>query len=325
MALSPGIGLPIMMHAACIRLFARLLALLMSVLAWPAAALNGFDLDNATVARDLIERGGPPRDGIPAIDRPRFVAAEQAEFLAPGDRVLGVSVAGQARAYPLRILNWHEIVNDRFGATHVLVTYCPLCGSGMVFRVGEEGSPRRFGVSGLLYNSDMLLYDRRTESLWSQIEGRAISGPLVGTVLTQLPAWSTTWRAWRARHPDSLVLSRDTGHRRDYDRDPYAAYAETPGVWFPLAHRDLRLGPKETVVGVRLGGVAKAYPFSALARSQGEVWDRVGGRRLRVRFDREAASAEVLDEHGRPLAATTLFWFAWAAFYPDTQVWRSEP
>jgi len=178
-----------------------------------ARVLNGFDLSAALVPPAAIEAGGPPRDGIPAIDQPRFVDAGRAR-LADADRILGIARNGIARAYPVRILNWHEIVNDRLGDEPIAVTYCPLCGTGIAFdaRVGEQVA--RFGVSGLLFNSDVLLYDQRTESLWSQIMAKAIAWPLKGTTLTSVPIAHASWAAWRTRHPRTEVLSTETGSTR---------------------------------------------------------------------------------------------------------------
>jgi hypothetical protein len=283
---------------------------------------NGFDLAGALVAVDAIEAGGPPRDGIPAIDRPRFVPAAQAR-LADADRVLGLALGGVARAYPVRILNWHEVVNDRLGGLPVAVTYCPLCGTGMAFdaRVGARESS--FGVSGLLYNSDVLLYDRATESLWSQILSKAVTGPMKGTALTPLPLTHTSFAAWRARHPATEVLSTDTGFERDYARDPYDGYERVQRLMFDVQHRDGRLPLKEWVLGVRLGGEAKAYPFSVLERrvdANGRLADRIGAQDVQIRFDRTHRSAEAFDAQGRPLPALMAFWFAWVAFHPKTQV-----
>jgi hypothetical protein len=163
---------------------------------------NGFDLSDSLVQVAEIHGGGPARDGIPALDHPAFIAADQALFLTPNDRVLGLSRHGVAKAYPIAILNWHEVVNDQFGAEPLVVTFCPLCGTGMAFLATVDGRALKFGVSGLLYNSDVLLYDRQTESLWSQIMTTAISGPLKGQRLTMTPVAHTTWADWRQRYPD---------------------------------------------------------------------------------------------------------------------------
>ncbi|MFQ5487208.1 MAG: DUF3179 domain-containing protein [Gammaproteobacteria bacterium] len=291
----------------------------------PAAAQtkNGFDLSDALVPAAEILAGGPPRDGIPAIHQPRFLPAAQARHLAPGDRVLGISRNGVAKAYPLAILNWHEIVNDRLGKESVVITFCPLCGSGVAFSARVRDKARHFGVSGLLYNSDVLLYDRETESLWSQLLGQAVSGPLKGARLQPLPLVHTTWGAWRRRHPDTLVLSRDTGYARDYDRDPYAGYVNSRGVFFPVRHKDPRFHPKERVLGLEIAGQAKAWPFSELARSRGVITDRLGAQPLRIRFDAENQTAFAEDEAGNALPATVLFWFAWYAFHPDTELFTN--
>jgi hypothetical protein len=266
---------------------------------------NGFNLNRASVPKDEIRAGGPPRDGIPAIDEPRFTAADGAGFLAPGDRVLGVVRNGVAKAYPVRILNWHEIVNDRFRGEAVVVSYCPLCGTGMVFSAEVDGRNLDFGVSGLLYNSDLLLYDRYSLSLWSQILGEAVSGAYVGTELTHLPASHTTWRDWRARHPDTLVLSRDTGYRRDYSRMPYDGYEESGRIYFPVANRDQRYHPKEKVIGLTLQGEAKAYPFTELAGRDTPFRDELAGTTITVHFDNENRTGRILDADGVEMPTVT--------------------
>ncbi|MEX2469755.1 MAG: DUF3179 domain-containing protein, partial [Pseudohongiellaceae bacterium] len=291
-----------------------------------AASLNGFDLDNATIPQDEIVSGGPPRDGIPALSYPEFEAVQEADWLRDSDRVLGVEINGEARAYPVRILDWHEIVNDRLGDQYFAVTYCPLCGTGMVFasNVGDEALS--FGVSGLLYNSDMLLYDRNTESLWSQIMGEAIAGPLVGTELPQLPVTYTTWSRWRERHPQGEVLSRTTGYNRDYRRGPYGNYAETSRLMFDVSHRPPRdYHPKEYVIGVESNDQYKAYPFQEL-RDQGlaSFTDEVGGELITITWDEGAESATVLDSTGRQIPAITGFWFAWYTFHPETDVFKHD-
>ena len=287
-----------------------------------AESLNGFDLTAASVPVQSIERGGPPKDGIPAIDQPRFVSSAKAG-LADADRVLGIALGADARAYPIRILNWHEVVNDLFGDRAVVVSFCPLCGTGMAFDAQAGARPLSFGVSGLLYNSDVLLYDRATMSLWSQILQTAVSGPLKGTRLQAVPLTHTSWADWRRRYPTTLVLSTDTGFERDYARDPYAGYGQVPRLIFDVQHRDDRFPLKEWVLGVRVADVHKAYPFSVLARAlnqRGELVDTVAGKKLRIRFDPAHGTAEALDEQGKPWPGTMAYWFAWVAFHPKTKV-----
>lgn len=284
---------------------------------------NGFDLQGALIPVEEILQGGPPRDGIPSIDKPVFVAADGKTDLRPGDTVLAIHHNGIAKAYPIGILNWHEVVNDRFGSEPIVITFCPLCGSGVAFKATVDKRALRFGVSGLLYNSDVLLYDRETNSLWSQIRAQAVSGPLKKHVLSAVPTVHTTWADWRARHPDTLVLSRDTGHEREYGRDPYDGYEQSEQLLFPVRFRGEGFHPKERVLGVLLNGKAKAYPFVELAKGGGEVKDTLGGQSIKILYSAAHRSARAVDARDRPIVATTLFWFAWAAFHPETQIHRA--
>ncbi len=305
---------------------ALLVAVAAALVAIPVAAqgLNGFDLRGALVPVEEIVRGGPPRDGIPALSDPKFEPAAQARWLEDDDRVLALEEGRGAKAYPIRILNWHELVNDELGGEPVLVTFCPLCGTGMAFDPCVDGRRLTFGVSGLLYNSDVLMYDRQTESLWTQIGSRAVSGPLRGKELRQIPLLHTTWGRWRKSHPETLVLSRNTGYDRDYDRDPYLGYGRDPRLMFPIAQTDGRLEAKALVLGIALGGSAKAYPLAELARQPSPIRDRVGERELLVYFDHDSQTAFATDLHGEPMVGTVAYWFAWSAFRPGTALW-AEP
>lgn len=307
-------------------------AVLLIALAWFYAApgegqgrsLNGFDLSDPLVPVDEILHGGPPRDGIPAIDHPRFIPAAKADYLKANDRVLGVARHGVARAYPVRILNWHEIVNDRIDGEAIVVSFCPLCGTGMVFGADVGGKSTDFGVSGLLYNSDMLLYDRATESLWSQVMAQAIAGPSKGQRLREIPVMHTTWADWRRRHPDTVVLSTDTGFNRDYERTPYAGYAESRAVYFSVRHKaPPTYHPKERVLGLRIGDAAKAYPFVELARhGHTRIADSLAGEDIIVHWDEAARTAWATRGDGDELPGVVGFWFAWFAFHPETLIWQ---
>ena len=285
-----------------------------------AQTMNGFDLSQTDVPVSEIHRGGPPRDGIPALTDPEFLRAGDVRWLRDDDRVLGVYRNGIAKAYPLGIMNYHEVVNDVFADEPIAVTYCPLCFSGVAFRARErDGARLLLGVSGLLYNSDVLLYDRRTESLWSQIAARAISGPRRGETLETVPIANTTWTAWRAEHPDSLVLSRNTAYSRNYDRDPYAEYVEDEALMFPVRFRMHGRHPKTPVLGVRVGERARAYPFSAFPETgRHRIEDELGGESLTILIDADARSGRVLDAQGEEIPSLTVFWFAWFAFHPET-------
>ncbi len=285
---------------------------------------NGFDLSNSILPRDEIVHGGPPRDGIPALSDPKMIAASAADYLADSDRIIGITLNGQSRAYPIAILNWHEIVNDEIDNKRFAVTYCPLCGTAVAFDSSIDGKSTDFGVSGLLYNSDVLLYDRETESLWSQIMGQSISGERVGMSLVALPISHTNWGVWRNRHPDTLVLSDDTGFERDYQRNPYAGYEKSRHTFFSVNNKAPdTYHPKEIVVGLGINGIYKAYPFIELDRNnQARFEDTINGVRLTFDWDSANRSISITDVDGNPVASIQGFWFAWFAFHPDTQVFR---
>ncbi|MCP5090080.1 MAG: DUF3179 domain-containing protein [Gammaproteobacteria bacterium] len=284
---------------------------------------NGFDLSDASVPVNEIRKTGVRRDGIPSIDKPRFLAAEDADFLEDDDRVIGVYRNGLAKAYPIRILDHHEVVNDEFASEAILVTYCPLCYTGMVFSAQASDFGLEFGVSGLLYNSDVLLYDRRTGSLWSQIMSTAIAGPLKGMMLPAVPASHTTWRHWRARHPETAVLSTGTGYRRDYRRSPYLDYSRSGKLMFPVKERSAQFPNKSLVLGISMGKVNRAYPFEELRKNAADVFeDVIGGKPVTIEWSNEDDFARVLDANGEELRSVIAYWFAWYAFHPDTEIFR---
>lgn len=283
---------------------------------------NGFDLSGSLIPVDEILPGGPPRDGIPALKNPRFEAVADVDWLAPGDRLIALEIDGVTKAYPIRIMNWHEVVNDLVGQEPVAVTYCPLCGTGMVFDPHVADGILEFGVSGLLYNSDVLMYDRESESLWSQIERQAVTGARRGTKLELVPATHTTWGRWSEENPDGLVLSRDTGHRRDYDKDPYLSYASTPGTMFPVSSEDDRLAGKEMVLGIEHAEAAIAFPLASLAGLPMPIRTAVGEREILVYYFADSETAFATSLKGEQIPATLAFWFAWSAFHPETVVWE---
>ncbi len=254
-------------------------------------------------------------DSIPAIDHPRFLPASKVRFLDPREPVLALEIAGDARAYPAQILIWHEIVNDVVGGVPVAVTYCPLCNTGIAFRRPViEGRLLDFGTSGKLYDSNLVMYDRETNSLWPQALGEAVSGQLTGTKLELVAAQMVSWGDWRAEHPGGTVLSRDTGVSRPYGTNPYVGY-DKPGSppSFFTATPDPRLPPKARVVGVQVGTDVVAFPHGVLqARAVGgwsEVADRVGGQDVVVFWKDGTVSAldrEVIAD-SRDVGATGVF------------------
>ena len=293
------------------RLLAALVVILLALGAVNAGAQGlRTDTTKALVPLGEIVPGGPPPDGIPALDRPAFVTPAAADaWLHPQEPVLALEVAGDARAYPLQVLVWHEIVNDTVGGRPVAVTYCPLCSSGLVFDRTVGGVTLDFGTSGKLYRSDLVMYDRQTHSLWAQMEGRAIVGAQAGTRLAPLPANTLGYADWKAAHPGGRVLSRDTGHARRYGRNPYEGY-DAPGARPFLfdGRPDPRRPPKERVVGLVVGGVARAYPWPVLA-ARGVLHDALGGEAL-VIFYRPGARSALDDariDRSRAVGATAVF------------------
>ncbi len=287
---------------------------------------NGFDLSNSILPVEQIFHGGPPRDGIPALSDPTMIAAGEADYLQAHDRIVGITLNGESRAYPIAILNWHEIVNDEIGGQRFAVTYCPLCGTAVAFDATIGGKSTDFGVSGLLYNSDVLLYDRDTESLWSQILSKAISGERVGTELVALPISHTSWRDWLEKHPDTRVMSDNTGYSRDYQRDPYAGYEQSRGTYFAVNNEAPdNYHPKEIVVGIGVDGVYKAYPFIEFDKQgKARFSDSVNGTVFTFDWDSGNRSVTVSDASGDAIAVIQGFWFAWFAFHPDTEVFKAE-
>ncbi|GJM04784.1 MAG: hypothetical protein DHS20C09_07750 [marine bacterium B5-7] len=292
-------------------------------LAYQAFTENGFDLSDSIVPRYEIEHGGPPRDVIPALTDPLFTPVNK-DKVKEDSRVLGVYVNGIAKAYPLKIMNWHEIVNDKFDDQAVLITYCPLCFSGIAFNPVFNGKRHFFGVSGLLYNSDVLLYDRQTESLWSQIMSKAISGKYVNQVMETFPVVNTTLRAWLAKHPDSLILSKETGYARNYEADPYFKYRQSNELMFSVKFRSQGYHPKELVLGISLNDISKAYPLSELSRADGFIKDNIAGKEIYISYNKDEQSGIISDSDCKLLPAITMFWFAWYAFNPETEIFDAS-
>lgn len=228
--------------------------------------LKGWKTNITKKSIDLSElkAGGPPKDGIPSIDQPRFVSQnEAANWVESAEPVIAFTHHGEARAYPLQILIWHEIVNDQFNNTPVVITFCPLCYSAIVFDRRIDGVVHEFGVSGFLLHSDMIMFDRKTESLWQQFTGEALVGDYTGKNLKILPSQIISFKQFRDTYPLGKVLSKETGHARSYGNNPYAGYDDiNNSPFFIDESSDGRLKPMEKVIGVRVDGNQRAYPYS---------------------------------------------------------------
>lgn len=301
--------------------------------------LLGDDID-AYVA--FMRSGGPPPDGIPSIDEPVFVEASAARLHA-GDQVIGFVHNGEARAYPQRIMVYHEIANDTVGGLNVAITYCPLTATAQGFVRGDT----TLGVSGQLLNSNLVLFDRATRSYFSQIAATGLSGEHRGRTLEELNVIWTTWERWRSAYPDTLVLSEQTGYLRSYLRDPYGSYNPLGGYYtqnrtmFPVMHRATRHHLKEMVVGARTARHSAYFVMAELARERVQttpnfvaVYDPVlDTGYIYARGDGDAAivpaGGDTYRLHGEtyragelplePLVSVEAFYFAWHAFYPDSE------
>lgn len=260
----------------------------------PSGAEREFttDFSKHAVPFEEILSGGPPKDGIPAIDSPKFTSVKEADaWLKSAEPVILFEIEHDARAYPMQILMWHEIANDVVGGIPVVVTFCPLCNTAVAFDRRLEEKILDFGTSGRLRNSNLIMYDRQTETWWQQATGEGIIGHLTGKHLKLLPAMIVSWEEFRTAYPQGKVLSRDTGHVRDYGRNPYFGYDNIHKS--PFLYRgktDGRLLPMTRVVTVELNGDAVAYPYEVLEQ-QHVVNDTVGRSSIVVFWKAGTASA----------------------------------
>ncbi|MEM7541017.1 MAG: DUF3179 domain-containing protein [Pseudomonadota bacterium] len=227
-----------------------------------------------------IAWGGVVKDGIPALDYPTLISASQASYLSASEPVFGIEINGDARAYPYRIMDWHEMFNDEIGGVSVALAYCTLCGSGILYESTTDDYPEPFvfGSSGFLYRSNKLMYDRQTHSLWNQFTGEPVVGPLTnsGIRLNVRPVVTTTWGDWKRQHPDTKVLALDTGFERDYrPGSAYGDYFSNPDLMFPAIHNDESLAAKDEVFVLRVSPGFKAWPLDQFSGGAA-VNDRVG-------------------------------------------------
>jgi Protein of unknown function (DUF3179) len=227
--------------------------------------------DRMGIRIEEIAWGGVVKDGIPSLDNPAMIAAGDADYMRSDDLVFGVAINGDVRAYPLRIMGWHEMFNDVIGDVPVALAYCTLCGAGILYdtKVAGRTKPLVFGSSGFLYRSNKLMFDRATHSLWNQFTGKPVVGKLAdsGIELTQRPVVITSWEDWRSANPGTTILSLDTGYRRDYDSGVvYNEYFASPDLMFPALADQGRQRQKDYVFGIQQFGAAKAWPITAFAR-----------------------------------------------------------
>ncbi len=213
------------------------------------------------VPQNQVLSGGPGKDGIPALKNPEFLNRIEASYMNDEDLVLGVVVGSEARAYPHKILDWHEIINDKVQDRSIVITYCPLTGTGIGWNQDQKGITSTFGVSGLLYNSNLVPYDRETDSYWSQMRLDCIKGSRKGEKIETFQLIETTWKTWKKAYPNTRVVSSNTGYSRNYSRYPYGNYKTDASVYFPISTKDSRLHAKEVVHGIILNDKAVIYRF----------------------------------------------------------------
>ena len=296
---------------------------------WRMQGWKKTDFSKTSIDYKEILSGGPPKDGIPSIDKPKFVALDGAHGLQPKEPVVSLALGGEARAYPLRVLIWHEIVNDTLAGTPVSVTYCPLCNSAVVFDRRFDGKVLDFGTTGKLRNSDLVMYDRQTESWWQQFTGEAIVGHYMGRTLKTFPARLESFERFKARHPKGQVLVPNDPDMRSYGRNPYVRYDSSVRPFLYSGDMPEGISPMARVVVVETGGTPHAVALTLL-RTKGEL--RVGD----VTLSWEAGQNSALDTGeiasgrdvgnvmakvgGKDVRYDVTFAFVFHAFHPDRPI-----
>lgn len=284
---------------------------------------NGFDLSNTVVDRTEIRAGGPTRDRIRSVDAPEFVPPKEALWSPPSVPVIGIALGAVARAHPVHVLEHHQVVNDKLNGVPVVVSYDPLTGIPLAHRRSVDERVLTFGVSGLIYNAQFLLYDRETQSLWAQYEGLAVAGPLAGKKLERLEVRQELMGVWFQRHPNTTVLAYPERMRIDYRYSPYESHWISEKVPFEVRARDDRYHPKEVVLGVRVGAKLRAYLGSILTAEGGRIVDEFEGKKIRIAYDTNSSTFQWDVPSG--VSVTDAYWFAWKSLHPDTEIWHDRP
>jgi hypothetical protein len=282
-------------------------------------SVGGFRLTGARVPVAQIVLGGPAKGAIEAIDAPRFATLEQARWVLAESPVLGLARGGEAHVYPVHVIERHQVVNDVIAGAPVVVTYDPLAGSPAVYERSVDGRTLDFGVAGLLYNSNFLLYDRATESLWSQFRGDAVAGELAGARLARIPIRQEPLATFVERHPGALVLEPPS-ERIDYRYSPFTTYWVENRIPSRVDAVDPRFHAKEVVLGVSRDGKSRAYLGSLVTAAGGRVDDEFAGRKLHIEYSSERAVFRY--DAPEDVLVQEAYWFAWKAFHPDTEVWH---
>lgn len=284
--------------------------------------LNGFALDPHAIPVGEVIGGGPGRDGVRRVESPTFVDPEEAGWVVATTPVVGLVIGDEARAYPVHLLEYHQLVVDEVGGVPIAVAYDPLTSTPAVYRRAVAGKTLDLGVSGLIYNSNFLLYDRGTESLWSQFTGEAITGEMMGKRLEPLRTRQEPLAIWLGRHANSQVMVRPEPKKIDYRYSPYSSYWVSDKVPFPVKSSDSRFHPKELVLGVAKDGASRAYIGSVLTAAGGRIVDDFGGGKIRIAYDSDTGTFSW--DAPEDVRVTDAYWFAWKAFHPNTDIWNDH-
>ena len=287
---------------------------------WPVTT-SKFDLSRVALPPKEIMLG-LARDAIPALTNPKMIAADKCDYLQPDHRVIGLSIKGDARAFPLKILQRHEIVNATIGKLPVAITYCPFCDSVITFDRRTEIGELEFRVSGLLYNSNLIMYSRAAdgkESLWSQLKGAGVSEDARDKQLRTVPCELTTWESWRKAHPKTTVLAKDLGHKTNYEEKPYELYFKSDDLMFPVKPRPKstnKLRLKDRVVGIWMADESIVYPVSVV-QSNKTIAGEIKGRKFTLVYDSVSKSVQV-NSDAKDLRWAYAYWFAWHSMFPNS-------
>jgi hypothetical protein len=237
--------------------------------------------DSWSISTEFIADGGPGKDGVPSLQYPTFKSIDETNYIFSTDLIIGVKIGDVVKGYPHKVLDWHEVVNDSIGDEAFVLSYCPLTGSAMSWEINNATGDTQFGVSGLLFNSNLILYDRNTDSYWPQMLMESARGSKKGAIATQKVIFETTWQSFKSMYPQAQILDENTGFSRNYQEYPYGSFRTDTGLFFNINNPgDIRLHPKERVLGVKVGTSTKAYNISSFANDIEVIQDTVGSTDL---------------------------------------------
>ncbi|MCA9401669.1 MAG: DUF3179 domain-containing protein [Candidatus Omnitrophica bacterium] len=308
-------------------------SIFMTFLAQTASASIGeFDQSNPQIDLNLLKATGADKDAQAAIDQPEYVKADKISYIRDDEMIVGVVIGNEERAYPVKILNWHEVINAEYIGqslkVYYAVTWSPLTNTPIVFDRTVFAEVLEFGVSGLLLNNNLVLYDKTYQGLWSQMLAKGLSGPLSYHRLDILPSEYTTWGQWKKAHPNTRAITLKTGYWKDYNKDPYQRYRHQQKILYPVEHQDKKYFNKRIGLGVSFEGIHKLYFLDRLEKIKDQpALDKIG--EVEVKIEKTPAGSwqvfridDLPENANRYIASFPVYWFAWKAFFPDTEVYE---